>query len=1687
MTALADPPPSPVALTDAQRSSLQSLYDQGRFLEAYEGARPLGPFRSWAQPADLILAGRLARHLGAPALGVRLLLRAWRRQPGCWQAHYFMIWAVLELRGPVAAWQRFQLLPEPPSSNPADRADFFLLRSRIAASLRDFQLADHCLAQAEHTRHEPAWVAFERSQRLESEDRYSEALEIAQSALARHPRHWILSAQTAHALTLVGRDGEALELLRAARVSFPTLYLAQNLYALELELDLFQDALATLEDAQRLAPLAEPSFQEWLARGRATCLYRLGQFEPAALEARRAGPTPSWIQFAARLESPPPEAQRIQLPVPFVRQHHLTCVPATLTTLCRFWNQPVAHLDVADAICYDGTPSHSERNWAERHGWIAREFTVTASAARDLVCRGIPFALTTVQPGNAHEQAVIGYDDFSQCLIIRDPFFRNYIELLAEPGLASQAAYGPRGLAIVPADQASRLEGVELPDADLYDCHHALLLALDRHDRPAAVAARQQLESIDPLHRITRQARRALAHYDANPAEILGAVQHLLDLYPGDVNLLLARTSVLRDMGRRQDILSWLRDVCVRRDSDPLLWQELAWELGQDARQHAAALRWLDRAQRRRPADASACFIRGHILWQQGRFHDACDYYRLATSLDDKKESFATAWFNACRWLKRTSEAIDFLTRRFQKNASQSSLPARTLVRAFLEIDQPVAALAILDQALAVRPEDGSLCLFAAEQFAASHNLERAESLLAHARSRTSAGEWTRAAATLAGRRGDPGAELELWRQILASEPLAIDAHRAAAFLLAETQGRAAALDHLAQAASQFPHYLPLLQLRIEWIRDSGPADLEIVARALVEQNPDDAWARRELATALQGLQRFDEADRQLDAAAALEPFHPALFNIRGDGLLRQGRLPEARAQFAAALQISVDNSFAMHGLIQACAAPADRRQAIDLIQSELIRQTTFGDGILQFAELARPFLSSDDLLQLLRQAHVERPDLWHSWSALARHLISMDRLTEALLLARQMTERFSLLPRAWVDLALVHRARLDHAAEIDALERVRQLNPAWGAGMRELAQACENAGRLADARQVLEQAVQRSAQDPLNHGALAHVLWKLGEPAAALDRIRDAVRIEPGYDWAWSQLDAWSRELGQPGLGLELAQELARQRPGEARSWWLQARMLDRPDQSDQRLAALDQAIARNPRFVEAWRLRATTLALAGRYAEALDCCRPPALGDPPPAELRATSAYIVAQQGDIPEAIRQMRAVLADHPDIDWAWRELASWLDQRGEYAGAVTAAEALARLHPLDPVPWGYAAHSKLRQGNRAGALADFQHAFELDPDYTFAGFHLFDLQVESDDCDGARLTLQRLEGHATEPARIDREIALELRLGHSHAIPPLLERICTRPEDDPAAFQSLAQRLSSPRLSRMAEHHVRRLLLHPSANPNTAWLWVGLRAAIGKLANARILARLPARSELARRALIRQLQTIGQSVSQSATWGVPACFTTPRRQFRRLLRAHAQWFQEDDSLWGQVGYVFTCLSQHRQVAHWLADWRQRSRVEPWMLDNLLIAYQQTGRDTEAQSLIRDARALPRHEGGFTRFDLFSALEDAFDLNPEPGRHVLSIINEESLDWYERCLVDYLRTGLQFLEDSPSSPVFTRHHRKQLASLLARTHHYRAARQTFHRLATLASRQSNRSWPRWWAAAKLLRYGHWPAPP
>lgn len=1531
-----------VARSDLERIS--ELYEQGLTLQAYVLSQTFAPLNEWQGTAARILAGRLASNLGALKLGRRLFVSAWRHDQADAQAQYYYARHLSDYRGPYASWRFLRKHDGLPDAAPQIQAEWLALHAAQLGRLRDFDAAEEWLARAEKIDPDNSWVCIERADLMEFEDRYPEALEAAFRSLSLRPWYRPGVQSAAHLLVLLDRDNEALELLTQASKQIESSGVVAQLAQLQIELGHFAEARQSLERYSELSPLMEPAVAQWWNGQLSDTAYHCGDYEKAA-EYGELSKIPFYQNIAQRLRDSSTEARRVVLPVGFVRQHHLTCAPATLTTISRFWSMPADHLELAEKICYGGTTAYSERQWAEQNGWTACEFAVNWDDTVALIERGIAFTLSTVEPTSGHLQSVIGYDGRRGTMLIRDPYDRRQGEFAAEGMLEEYRATGPRGMALVPNDKKALFDGLVLNESALYDKLYEVQQALEAHERAKAYEIYRAMSADNEEHRLYVEARLALASYDADPTQSLTCSEKLLALFPDDANLKLLKLSCLRTLSRRSECIEFLKSICEQRGSHPLFLQYYARELIDDDRQHRKALSLLRRAARYRPLDAGNFYLLASISWTHQRRDEALELYRFAACLKDTDEKFVTAWFSASRHFHRTQEALSFLESRFNRFGRRSSLPARTLFWAYEQVGQMNEALRVLKSALELRPEDGDLLLAAADAEARYGNFETASSLLNDAQTRSHRALWLRTAAGIESYRGEPGSALLLWKEVLETEPLAIDANRSVARLLADTSGVEACLEFLREATTRFPHNYALQQLLVEWLHDDLPA-AEAVLRHLIEIDPIDAWAHRELALTLCQQRQFKEGLVEGQLALQLEPTHPTAYYILGKIYADTGNTTEAKAAYREAIRWSVDAYYAIAELMFLCHSPAERRKALEFVEQQLVEQVIFGDGLLYYREQASVTLEPEEVRSTLSEALKARPDLWHAWSAMTQQLLTMQQLDEALELAVQATEKFPLSPTSWFDLSLVHRARRDQSAEIEALEQALRISPGWDKAVRQLAEAYQLYGESDKARSLLEQSLARAPLDPYNQGFLADVLWRSGEKQAALERIQRAVSLEPGYEWAWNALRVWSSALNCPQVAVQCARELTIKRAGEARSWMCLGKTLTDPQDLTERLSALERAIALNPLLVDAHCLLVDVLAENKRFDEAFAASRPAIFGDDLPVDLRSAAASIEAERGNVPEAIKQMQPLLDEEPSYFPGWIRLADWCSVAGEYGEAITAAQEMVRIAPQDAMSFGYLGATKLLNSDRDGAKEAFRYAMTLAPTYAYAGLMLFDLHVGDDDLSAADETLQSLREHVGGDDTVVRELRLaakrkDLKMAETH-----LRQLCFSTEDS-GHMETAAASMDEVGWERDVNRVLDEVLTQPRVNPQVGVLW--MNRSFGRADVTKEFDKLTKNEELWRRTSITYLERLnGEGLLL---------------QVRAFVSEYQKTIRGDSMIWGTVGWVLFERGDFRRALDWMSDWKSRADLAPWMLWNYVLCLRYLNRDTEAYEVGKQALLLP----------------------------------------------------------------------------------------------------------------------------
>ena len=1604
---IAKTPPDPVI------QPVLEAYERGQTIDALRLATEFAPLKDWAGARGCSLAARIAMNAGGVRLPAVLAVRAWRagRTHPLSQFEYGM--QIYQRRGPLALWLAMRSWPAAGDGNPEWQADLLALKCTAASQLRDFKVAERLIDQAESLGPKAPWVHLQRALLLEKLEKVEEALQVVTAACKLHPHPFYRPGvqALAHLLQLLDRDEEAIQLLQQADASLQSALLPAQLYGLLANNQQWPAAERALERYAALSPLLEPGPKLWLQAQRAWVAYQLGRREDARNYAAELK-DPFHRQFSEKLAQPPPAPEQVRLEVPFVRQHFKTCAPATMAAIGRYWNMPAEHLALVETVCYDGTPPWQQRDWAERNGWSVREFRVTWESARALLTRGVPFAITTVEASSAHMRAVMGFDRTRGVLLLRDPSQPYCLESPAEAFLAYYRPFGPRGTVFIPRAESARLEGIDLPDSELYDERHALGLALSRYNREGAQSALERLESKWPDHEVTWDARQELAAYDANPVEEIRCLDRLLGFFHHSPARLLRRLACMQDASREERI-EFLEKASAPKTADPALFVELGRTLSADASQQTAAARWLRRALRKRPMDSAVMSALAELKWRLGQFEEATELYWFAATVEGYREPLYQSWFGACRQVRQTEAALAHLEDRFQRFGSRSPQPALTLAWALCEVEQPDRARAVLLEAFQMRPDDGYLMIRAATLNARLGAWKYADVLLESAKGKVRANDWLRSAAEMAELRHDAKGTLQFSREILAMEPLAVDAHGGVARSLAQIEGRAATLAHLQDASARHPHHCGLRRLLIEWSRAAGPEAVISSARDFLKFSPHDAWMRRELAWALANANRLDEALAEAAEAYRIEPRNPYSAGSLAHVHERLRHFPEARECFRQAVRLSVDHSSAIAGLLRLANTDRERREELDFIERELVRQVVRGDGLLAFMDAASTLLEPEALLKILRQAHAERPDLWHAWSALVVQLDRMGRYDEALPLALNATERFPHLPRLWLDLAAIHRRRNEAEAEIAAAQWAFEINPGWSQSAIALAGALERHRTLGEAKGVYERALRHAPADPQLHVQMASILWRLRQPKEALASVESALRLASNTGWAWSMLISWSRECGQPGRPLEFTRELTRARPGDLHGWLMLAKLLAGPQASADRLQAVNRALELNPQSFEAWDLKAELLAEASQFEAAIEACdRGVAVCTADAFALRGRRAWVEAQRGQVPEAIRQMRAVLADNAGYAWGWTQLAAWLTGQKAYADAEGAIERLLKLQPQNLWARRQLALVRLQQGDKVGAEKSLRAVLDASPTDQFAAENLFNLQLEVGNLAGATEILRRMQTHQPGARCLAYEVILNTRTGNQPKALELFKTLCAQPDPDPWPVQAAADALKKAGLTGRALTILSQALGGEACNPQAGA--VAMQILLDK------------RHSLRATWLFGRIRSAGARTRAAPGLANGLGKLNAKWSLRILLRRHGEEFRKNDAAWGQVGYALTRFNNMRGVAQWMADWRSRPILEPYMLFNLCYALRNLGRYPQANEVAEYAVQKwgnRKHEGADLR--LFLAVEKALAGSTSEAMEVLKRVNVRKTAAYDQQLFAIAKALVEFQQSSPEA--------------------------------------------------------------
>lgn len=1301
-------------LGDDALLAIDALIDDGRLGDAW--ARLGAGAENDRDPEVAWRVARVLRPRGAPTRARRALLAAWRHDPRSVRARLGAEYVRFELRGPFEVWESLRDKPiEGPSA--VERLELVELEARIAAALRDFDAAESHLRSLAS---EPARSSSRAEIAVEiraAADDLEGAAALAQSLVSKGgPNASFLRARI---LWARGERGAAIDLLvpELRRTEEPRIF--HHALGMLLDEGRAREAADLLPALAAIAVHAEPEVQGAVERLRSEVARRV-ELSPAVGPGRR------------------------RVPLPYVHQAHLTCVPAVLTALARSFGRAVSQGEIVEAICYSGTPAHSERHWLEAQGFFVREFTLTWDAVVELIDRGLPFGLSIHRPGRGHAQAVIGYDAGARRLVLRDPGLPLELDLEIDLVLRDLGWLGPRCIVAVPIEQASRVPA--LPDTELHDLLYEVESALEAHERDRAVRARDELVARVPEHRLAWLASRALLAYDGDVVEFAESARARARALPDDP---MAAMDALVGEGEAKTDRIARAEAALSKHGDVFFALALARELSAVPASRDRAERLARRSLRREETNATGLGILARLVAAKGEHRRAQEILHLAACANIVDDGAAFEDFVAKHVAGKTDDGLAMLERRFGVARRRSGRPALVLVAALSGVGRFERAREVAEEARRARPVDGELLLGLVEAALRDGRISSAWHLVSEAEGHArSADLWSAKALVLEAEGAPPSERRAAWDQVLHRAPFDLRALAKIASLIRESRGAAAAREWLSAISAERPHHRAVAQYAFSWLLEGPREGAEYALRAHLRFHPDDSVARTMLAESLFNRGIVDDALEQATLASTNDPSHREATWIRLRALEELGK-PDALADCDRAFRDDPDGPFG--ALLVALTPPANRTALLAEIAAFAVTRTLDGSGVVTVYRALVAHLDDSAIRLFVDTTRSERPELLVGWQLGVGAALAAADVPRALQLALEMTARFGGVAAAWEIAAFVHRISGDEEAMFSALEKRLACSAVDETAFGRLVDAYDEAGRSTSVDEWLERAGERYPSTRAR--VLAGRASREGRSAEALALLGPAIERSPDRGDLWEALAGIGGEEAATAL-----RDLATRFPGEPIAQITSALARSRAGDVDAALAILERALADAPRSSALLTTKLDVLVASGRLTEAHALAR---------AEARTQPSFAFAtirlgiSAGD-PAATARLEAFLRRESGFGPAWETLAIHGLDRGALAESLRASRVAALLCPGDALPHLALGFARLGTGARRSGFESLRIARTLVRSRAEVTKRVFTLALEDGLLTEASAAFASLASEQTDaelrPLRAELEVA-----------------------------------------------------------------------------------------------------------------------------------------------------------------------------------------------------------------------------------------------------------------------------------------------------------------------------------------
>ncbi len=1284
---------------------VEALYDQSRFVDAYELTASC-----WGRPElvarlsmeELVMAGRLAHRLGGVKLARHLFREAYRRAPEHPLVRYYCGHALRGGQDLYALLRDFDAAPLLATTDTSLQASWLAYQAINWLMVRDMTRANSLIQQARELHVETAWVDSCAAQVLLADDRWDEALQEAERSWAAMPGMPAAAAALGRALAKLGRFEEAATRLGhqaltgqscevAQMACWYNLVMAERSYPASHE-TWCQQALRLADRMLEVAPLAERDLHMMPALAKLDVALISGQTD-LLRDLPRDRALPFVRETLERLEKTP-DSELFVLPIASIYQKHNTCLPASIGAALGGLGETIDVEELARDLTFGGTPSWDAANWLIERGYAVRHFIATDDLIQATLQAGIPFIFGMEWDASAHATTAMGLDGATDSLIVHDPSRERWVRLRREAIGADEAPIGPKAMAIVPADQASRLEILPPAACDPLTAFNEYIKTIEREGVLAGTPILDRLTASWPDDPTTHYLQAMHAAGTDRIGDAIDILQRMLQEFPRCLSIRRLLVFYLHRVGntaRRREVLGELvhqKLLMGTHVGEPWRYPpahyvcQYADLISLSADQADEALTLLHKAIQREPLEAEAYHVLGDVLSRQRRFAEGALAFRIAASLMTQHDHYAAAYADVMRQLGREEEGLAWLRERAERYESRErgAVTWTTLIDALLQYGYPGRADSLMRDVLATHPDHDELLAYGVryhvgrgEWKEARHcldALEKTGNRLLHLDIRTyfldAAGQWREAMASC-----------EEW---LAEVPDGTVPNGLYLSFLAKRDGRQAALSRAQHLQLHYPGHDEFEYMVFDWLRrlyrDNA---IKPLLRERLARNPDDAWAWRELAHRLMDEvgylairsedPRRGEVDEALRGCQRTCPDHEVTLMLMGRIAEADGDREAALGYYLQAIEVEPDYAIAYRQAWEVSTTMGPDRQAD--VQARLEASLLSGIGHLHGARGLALLIAQ----RFGREAALEAVKRWREQATRDPELLEAeaDVLLEAgegrsdaaraISIIREAIQAYPDHRDLRISLARAHAILVNEAEEVAVWRELLARYPCFNQARLRLAFLLRQGNpQNEEPLALLREAVRIDPLDEEARERLAQFLWQNGEIIEAVKVLREAVDTMPESMQLREILLDCLFDIGDDEAAVEVARQGTDIFPEGAYCWQIYAGALRRSRLHNEPAAiehALRQALAFNAGLYEAADELAELLVALHRHDDAREVIREQIERQRDPSVAHGRLAWIDRRQGRREEAVVALMEVVRQAPWYTWGWKELMLWL--------------------------------------------------------------------------------------------------------------------------------------------------------------------------------------------------------------------------------------------------------------------------------------------------------------------------------------------------------------------------------------------------------------------------------------------